>query len=267
MVKFAASFVHLGRDATLEHMKNKPFVFTLLSCLCFAEPLMKVLYFKAATSFDLSVIFANLRAHEGFLEVLDFWLIFPIAGLLIMRLRMWTYFGFISILGYNIFRMMTYEKYSWPYYSDKPFAYNYIVVGLSAAVILYFLSPSVRRPFFDRRARWWETMKRHQVEIDCDLRNEDSHFSSQVLNISKNGAFIHYSAFLPRGAIFMLRFTLLGHAFDLPVEVTSRHDYNSASGYGVRFLFPSFRERFAMARLVGQVGQQEKKPSQLKLAA
>lgn len=228
---------------------------------------MKVLYFKAATNFDLGIIIANLRAHEGFLEVLDFWLIFPLAGLLIMRLRKWTYFAFISVLAYNIFRMMTYEKYAWPYYSENPFAYNYIVVGLSAAVILYFLSPNVRRPFFDRRVRWWETMKRHQVELECRLRNEDSHFSSKILNISKNGAFIHYSAFIPRGAIFMLRFELLGQSFDLPVEVTSRHDYNSVSGYGVRFLFPSFKERFAMARLVKQLKGKEKHHTELKLAA
>ena len=228
---------------------------------------MKVLYFKAVTHFDFALILANLKAHEGFLEVVDFWLIFPVAGLLIMRLRKWTYFAFISVLVYNIFRMMTYEKYAWPYYSEQPFAYNYVVVGLSAAVIMYFLSPHVRKPFFDRRARWWETMKRHHVDLECKMRNEDSHFSSRILNVSKNGAFVEYSAFLPRGSIFMLRFELLGKAFDMPVEITSRHDYSGLNGYGVRFLFPSFKERFEMSRLIKSIKVSEKPSQSLKLAA
>lgn len=228
---------------------------------------MKILYFKAITHFDFLVIFSNLKAHEGFIEVVDFWLIFPIAGLLLMRMRKWTYFSFISILGYNIFRLSTYERYSWPYLSDSPFVYNYVVVGVSAAVILYFLSPKVREPFFDRRVRWWETLKRHQVEIDCEMRNEESHFTSNILNISKTGAFIEYSAFLPRGSIFMIQFNLLGSSFDMPVEITSRHNYNGLSGYGVRFKFPSFRERNLMARLNKKLEGSEKPLKVVKLAA
>lgn len=228
---------------------------------------MKILYFKAMTHFDFLVIFSNLKAHEGFLEVLDFWLIFPIAGLLIMKMRKWTYFSFISILVYNIFRMSTYERYSWPYLSDSPFVYNYVVVGISTLVILYFLSPKVREPFFDRRVRWWETLKRHQVDLECKMRNEDSHFSSKILNISKTGAFIEYSAFLPRGSIFMVQFDLLGHSFDIPVEITSRHNYDGQSGYGIRFRFPSFRERNLMARLNKKLENTDKPVKAFKLAA
>lgn len=248
-------------------MKNKPFIFTLLSILCLIEPVMKILYFKAVTHFDFLVILANLQAHESFFEVVDFWFIFPLAGLLIMRLRKWTYFAFISVLAYNIFRIFTYEKYAWPYYSETPFAYNYVVVALSAAVILYFLSPQVRQPFFDRRVRWWETIKRHHVDLPCGLRNEDSHFSSRIMNVSKNGAFIEYSAFLPRGSIFMLKFEFFGHSFDIPVEITSRHDYAGQNGYGVRFLFPSFQDRFLMGRLVKRLKGTQKSSGQLKLAA
>lgn len=228
---------------------------------------MKVLYFKVVTHFDFLIIFANLRNHEGFLEVVDFWLVFPLAGLLILKLRRWTYFGFLALLSYNVFRIVTYERYSWPYYSDSPFAYNYLVVAFSVVVFLYFLSPTARKPFFDRRMRWWETMKRYAAEADCKLRNEDSHFTSKVLNISKNGVFIQYSAFLPQGTVFLLRFEIEGESFDLPVEITSRHDYGERHGYGVRFLFPSFQERLRISRVVNRLKKKQQTRPSLSLAA
>jgi hypothetical protein len=135
-------------------MKNKPFIFTLLSVLCLIKSLIKVLYFKVSTQFDFLVIFASLLARDSFREVVDFWLIFPIAGPLILKLRPWTYFALLGVLLYINYNIFTYERYTWPYNSDSPFFYNYAVALLSVAVFVYFLSPTVRQPFFDRRVRW-----------------------------------------------------------------------------------------------------------------
>jgi len=194
-------------------MKNKPLIFTILSILCFIEPIIKILYFKAMTDFDFVVIFANLKARNSFIEVIDFWLIFPIAGLLILKLRKWSYFSFMGILAYIIYNILTYEKYTWPYNSDSPFMYHYLVALTSTAVFLYFLSPKAREPFFDRRIRWWEPKTRYNVQITCKLHGDHVVFPSEILNISQTGAFVMESSYLKVGDKLLMQFNFLGQLY------------------------------------------------------
>ncbi len=231
-------------------MKNKPFVFSLLSFLCLVEPLIKVLYFKASTQFDFVVILANLMARDTFREVIDFWLVFPVAGLLILKLRKWTYFTFLGVLLYINYNIFTYEQYTWPYNSDSPFFYNYAVALLSVAVFVYFLSPAVRAPFFDRRVRWWEPKARFAVNMSCKLQTSNLTFPSQILNLSQGGAFVQDSKFLRPGDMLMLEFNFLGQTIAVPAEVVSRHVTNGTPGYGLRFQFKSLKQSVTMAKVI-----------------
>lgn len=231
-------------------MKNKPFIFTVLSVLCFIEPLIKILYFKATTKFDFVVIFANLQARNTFLEVVDFWLIFPIAGMLILRLRKWTYFSFMAVLAYINYNIFTYEKYTWPYNSDSPFLYNYVVALMSVAVFAYFLSPKVREPFFDRRVRWWEPKTRYNVHISCKLQGNHLTFPSQIINISQSGAFVFDSKYMKIGEHLILEFNFLGQTISVPVEVVNRHALHGQVGYGLKFNFKTLKQSVIMSKVI-----------------
>lgn len=231
-------------------MKKKPFIFTMLSILCFIEPLIKVLYFKAITHFDFMVIMTNLRERNTFLDVVDFWLVFPIAGILILKLRKWTYFGFLSVLTYIVYNILTYERYTWPYNSDTPFMYNYVVVALSVGVFLFFLSPSVREPFFERRARLWETKTRYLVDMSCNLQTGNLSFSTQIMNISKTGAFIEHSPYLKVGDTVMMEFNFLGEVIQFPVKVVHEYTSKSKKGFGVEFIFKTFKQSLQMAKVI-----------------
>jgi hypothetical protein len=231
-------------------MKNKPFIFTLLSVLCVIEPLIKVLYFKAATHFDFAIIFANLKARNTFFEVFDFWLVFPIAGLLIMKLRKWTYFAFLSLLSYIMYNITTYERYTWPYNSETPFFYNYFVVAMSASVFLYFLLPKTREPFFDRRVRWWESQQRHTVHINCKVHGPHLTFPGQILNISQTGAFLGESPYLKTGERLVLEFNFLGQVIEIPVEVIHHTNVKGQFGYGVQFKYRNFTQSLRMAKVM-----------------
>lgn len=231
-------------------MKNKPFIFTVLSVLCFIEPLIKVLYFKATTKFDFVVIFANLQARNTFLEVIDFWLIFPIAGVLIMRLRKWTYFSFMAVLAYINYNIFTYEKYTWPYNSDSPFLYNYVVALMSVAVFAYFLSPKVREPFFDRRVRWWEPKARYNVHLTCKLQSSHLTFPSQIINISQSGAFVQDSKYLKVGDQLVMEFNFLGQSISVPVEVVNKHSIRNHIGYGLKFNFKTLKQSVTMSKVI-----------------
>lgn len=231
-------------------MKNKPLIFTVLSVLCFIEPLIKILYFKIATQFDFVVIFANLQARNTFVEVLDFWLIFPLAGMLIMRLRKWTYFTFMAVLAYINYNIFTYEKYTWPYNSETPFLYNYIVALLSVGVFIYFLLPRVREPFFDRRVRWWEPQTRYNVHINCKLQSSHLTFPSEILNISKTGAFVVDSKYMKVGEFLVMDFNFLGESISIPVEVVNKHTSKDKIGYGLKFHFKTIRQSLMMAKVI-----------------
>lgn len=250
-------------------MRNKPFIFTVLSVLCFIEPLIKVLYFKATTHFDFVVIFANLQARNSFMEVVDFWLIFPVAGLLIMRLRKWTYFTFLAVLSYINYNIFTYEKYTWPYNSDSPFMYNYIVAFLSVAVFVYFLSPKVREPFFDRRVRWWEPKTRYDVKFACKLQSSNLTFPSSIINLSQSGAFVQESKYMKVGDDLQMEFNFLGQTISLPVEVVSKHTIKGHHGYGLKFKFKTLKQSILMGKVVNVLkkSQKEFKDTDIKIAA
>jgi hypothetical protein len=239
-------------------MKNKPIIFTVLSILCFIEPLIKVLYFKATTDFDFVVIFANLKARNSFLEVVDFWLIFPMAGFLILKLRKWTYFSFMGVLAYINYNIFTYEKYTWPYNSETPFIYNYFVALLSVGVFVYFLSPKVREPFFDRRVRWWEPKSRYNVHISCKLQSSNLTFPSQIVNLSHSGAFVLDSKYMKVGDFLQIEFNFLGQTVCLPVEVVNRHSLRGHDGFGLKFHFRTMRQSVVMAKLIKVLKRSQK---------
>lgn len=250
-------------------MKNKPLIFTIVSILCLIEPAIKILYFKAITQFDFLVIFANLRARNTFMEVVDFWLIFPIAGLLMTRLRKWTYFTFLAVLTYINYNIFTYEKYTWPYNSDSPFLYNYIISFMSVATFVYFLTPKVRVTFFDRKVRWWETRARYNVKLPCKLQGANLTFPSEILNLSQTGAFVQESKYMKVGDELQMEFNFLGQTLSVPVKVMNKHVVNNVSGFGIQFNFISFRQSIMMGKVVRVLkkSQSEFKENKAKLAA
>lgn len=259
-------------SATMGVMRNKPIIFTILSVLCFVEPLIKVLYFKAATEFEFPVIFENLRARNSFVDVVDFWFVFPVAGLLILKLRRWTYFAFMSVLAYIIYNLSTYERYTWPYNAESPFMYHYIVAMLSVAVFVSFLFPQLRRPFFDRRIRWWEPEARYNVSIACTIHSEFLTYSSEIINISKSGAFLIDTTYFRKGERLKMEFRFMDQVVSIPIEVKNKHTLKGKDGYGVRFVFRSFSESLRMAKVIGVLrrtkAQQKDEPKkETKLAA
>lgn len=249
------------QSANMGHMKNKPMIFSILSLLCLVEPLIKVLYFKATTGFDFMVIIANVMSRNTFREVMDFWLVFPIAGLLILKLRRLTYFSFMGVLLYIVHNIVTYEKYTWPYNSEEPFIYNKIVAVIAMAVFTYFLSPKARQPFFDRRVRWWEPKSRYSVNMNCKIDNGHLCFPASIMNLSQSGAFISFSPYLKVGDKVQIEFNFLSNVISLNMEIMNEHSVLGQKGFGVRFLL-DFGQSVMMSRVIGKIAMLSPKTKQ-----
>lgn len=234
-------------------MRNKPLIFQLLSVLFLLEPLIKILYFKASTHFPFGTILENVFSRNGVREVFDFWIVFPVAGLMLWKLRKWTYFAFLSVMAYLIFSIATYEQYTWPYNSDSPLFYHYFVIAVTLATIAYFLVPDVRAPFFNRKLRWWESKPRYKTAIPTRITGNKITFQSEILNISQSGAFLKDNNLLSPGDVISLSFETEGLLMEIPVKVVSRHMIASTPGYGVQFFPTSVTQKFQLFRLISRI--------------
>ncbi|MDR3608411.1 MAG: PilZ domain-containing protein [Oligoflexia bacterium] len=106
------------------------------------------------------------------------------------------------------------------------------------ALITYFLLPSVRLPFFDKRVRWWETATRYLVKFgarfeiaDGESRDESSDVC-QIHDISVGGVFALLPVKIEDNRIIRLRFSPNGrHIFSIRAKVVF-HRGQSETGYG-----------------------------------
>lgn len=234
-------------------MKHKPLIFKILMTLLFVEPLIKLLYFKASTQFDFSTIIENVMARNAPRDIFDFWLVFPLAGLMLVKIRKWSYFGFLFLLGYLVMSIATYEQYTWPYNSDRPLAYHYFVIAFSLAAFAYFLMPQVRAPFFIRRLRWWENKTRYKSHIPAKVSGSKKTFQTEILNISETGAFLADSEFLNPGDELEIEFKANGLTMELPIKVVGKHNSGNQYGYGVQFFPRTITQKFHLIRLIREI--------------
>lgn len=239
-------------------MRHKPLIFQFLSVLFLLEPAIKILYFKASTHFEFPVILANVLSRNGVRDIFDFWMVFPIAGLLLWKLRTWTYFAFLGIMAYLIFSILTYEQYTWPYNSDSPLFYHYFIIGLTLFVIVYFLIPDVRAPFFNRKLRWWESKPRYRTTIPARISGNKVTFQSEILNISQTGAFLKDNNHLSPGEVVSLAFESEGLLMEMPVKVIGRHVISQTQGLGVQFHPSSVSQKIQMIRLIGRIKSRQR---------
>lgn len=231
-------------------MKNKPIIFTILAVLLLIEPTFKIFYLKYRSDFDFSVVLANILHRVTVFDLFKFWFMFPIAGLCLIWLRKWTYYLFLGIQLYAIYDFVTYEPYTFPYNSQEPFFFNYILVVANVLLLAYFLLPQVRKVFFDQSLRWWETKKRYKATIPCQLVLPTGNLKCNILNISQTGVFVNCKESLANGEVISVEFDYRGLNFSLSAEVVSEHNFEGQHGLGLKFNFDNYREFINLLRLM-----------------
>lgn len=241
-------------------MKQKPLLITLISFLCLIEPLIKLFYFKATTHFDFATILANVTTRNSVIEIFEFWLLFPLAGLMLTRLRIWTYYTFIMLMAYASYSILNYEQYTWPYNASEPFAFNIAMAAASFGVILFFLMPGTRRLFFDARVRWWEPMVRYNVQIPCEVMTTRGPVKSTILNISKSGVFIEDHEAFVVDDINRIDFVSHGEAFTMLLALKNKHSIKGQKGVGAQFYFDTLNQYLKIRALIKKIKNGEKDP-------
>lgn len=239
-------------------MDQRPRVFIYLAILHFLEPLSKIAYFKITTRFPMVTIFENIFAIEGFKNVLEFWLLFPIAGFCLLYLRRWTYHIFLFIQGYSIHAILNYQEYTWPYIAKTPLASSMLLLIFNLGAIIYILFPKNRAPFFDRRFRWWETKPRFGAVIPLDIISGNGEFSSKILNISHSGVFIENLENLSVEENIKLIFHGNHQSFELNGVIRNRRLMNGICGLGIEFVYEGLKDNFQMRLFIREISTEFK---------
>lgn len=231
-------------------IKTRPLIFSLITSFCFLEPLAKLFYFKLSTNFEWKIILTNLLSRNSLEDITHFWLLFPVTGFLLLKIRVWSYCLFMLLMGYNVYSLISYEAYTWPYNAHSPHAYNFVLTLVCLTIIVTFCFPKIRKPFFDRRSRWWEPQKRHSIFLEAELRTPLDTIHAVITNISTTGAFVLNLEVLNIGERFVVTFRILEEVFISEVEVIHKLDNGTINGYGVKFIGMSLKSRDTLSRVL-----------------
>ncbi|HAZ14340.1 MAG TPA: hypothetical protein DCY86_16245 [Bdellovibrionales bacterium] len=237
-------------------MKKRPLLFVVLGILHLLVPFFNLLVFKLKTDMDWAVVLDNVQNIQGLKNVLDFWFIFPLAGLALLSVKAWAYPIFVGVQIYSLYNHLSYEKFTWPYVSERPFVGPLILMAVNLAIIIYFALPHVRRPFFDRRMRWWEARPRFGSEIPCFVSllmpalDNSGVLKTKILNISESGAFMEMRPGISINCDMRANFEGFGSKFSLTARVINHHVVNGVEGIGVQFIFTSGDERRALRKFI-----------------
>ena len=242
-------------------MKHRPLIFILIALAHLLEPIIKISYFKFTTPFSFSTIISNISQIHTPREIFEFWFLFPLGGLALLGVKRWSYPVFVGVQVYSIYSHLTYEQYTWPYVSEVPFFSSLVLLFVNALIIIYFAFPDVRRPFFDKSVRWWETRTRYNMRIPVtfSLNNPAELIDSEILNISQSGVFINHKGVLEVGTIVLMNINYKDMSITIPGEVKSQHAFNGERGLGIKFSFTNIWENLYMRKIVKEIGSDLKK--------
>lgn len=227
-------------------MRSRPWPIVILALLfCFA-PLLNA--FFSAWLEGLSVLgYLNVFLYEAsWLEMFDFFVLFPAAGVAIYLCKRWSYFIVLAVATLNVCSnydtWRTYPKYfpGWLFVT---------VVILAAIVVGYFLLPAVKIVYMDPRLRWWESKPRYLVSGESVLRFGDREERARVTDISEGGVFVATQAELQRDTVVSLECSIAGESIDVNAKIVYRRG-GEMPGYGVQFVSPSSDEKKAIRKLI-----------------
>lgn len=214
------------------------------------EPLFKILYLKISTGFNFETVFNTILSIESFKHFIEFWFIFPLAGLLLLSFKKIAYFLFLGIQIYIIYLHLTYESFTWPYVNESPLLFSSTLLYVNVFLIFYLSLPKVRRPFFDKSIKWWATPKRYEIKIPCSLLWEGHEVKGRTLNISRSGMFFQTNEHVGVDRDVYVKFDHQKFNFTFRASVIHERTFKGEYGVGIHFKLWQFGDYYKVIRFM-----------------
>lgn len=214
-------------------MIHRPWPIVVIGVFHILSPLTN--FWMSAHLVGMSVFeYLAFESHHKLLNLI-IWMLPMLAGIALLTFRMWSYYLFLAFMaGVSIFTL--YERLAYPHRVG-------ILLFLGAElinflVIIYFLSPPVKKIYLNKRIRWWQQKPRYAVHWPCGYQLISSQGEIQPVrtdaridNLSEGGAYIKTPDSLKTFDYILVSFQTYGKEY----SIKSRIVHDRKDGYGVLF--------------------------------
>ncbi len=240
-------------------MLQKPFSIRLFSFCFFFTPVINILLTGWFNHWPLTGPRGVLQHYTDFEKVVLCF--YPIVGFGIWSVRRWGYYLFVAFAAVLVCRNF-YVLFNHQYYS------RYVVMLFQVTTLSVtglFLQEHVFAPYFDPRARWWESLPRYKFNHLGTIEAGDKYFSVEFIDLSTGGGFFKSDAPLTNGDILKLSFKYGRLTFKTQAKITHVSE-KVEDGYSVMFQKQQPLGRIILAYVISQVKKTKKIPKKMTVA-
>lgn len=225
-------------------MTQRPWPIVLIALFHIIAPIWN--FISSAQLIDLSLIdYLNLQLKHGVIYTLIWFLLPFLAGVALLTFRLWSYYAFlvfmVLVAGFTLRQRLLY-----PHRVSLALFIAYELINV--AIILYFLTPTVRRIYLDKRIRWWQQSPRFLINLRAQVKVKNQEWAAEILNISQGGVFIAIPGRIQSNDSITISFEYNGANY----QQTGLVVHTSDKGYGVLFN-ESFAAVSEMKKLIKQL--------------
>ncbi len=212
----------------------------MLAILHILEPIFKIGFHSFVNNISPFVLFQFELDHSTILTFIEEIALFPVAGILILLIRRWSYFLFLFIEAWIIFInarsvIALYENGQYVMF------YSAVLITLiNLLIILYFIFSTVKNSYHDPRLRWWESTPRYSVICKCKMSRVkyENFFETESINISESGILLKNISDFDAGQKVEMEMTLLSDSFFLRGDIVHKTTLpgNAVYGLGIKFV-------------------------------
>ncbi|MBT4789990.1 MAG: PilZ domain-containing protein [Halobacteriovoraceae bacterium] len=236
---------------------EKPLTLYVLAATLIFEPIIKILYLKFQTGFEWEILARTIMSIEGFVANFEFWALFPLAGYALISIKVWSFFFFVGLQIYTLYTYFTYEKFTWPYVAETPHVSTTLLLFFNIALIIYFLVPENRRPFWSQTRRLWRNTSRYHTNLQTLIKSGRERIDTTITNISSTGAYFTSKQNLPIGHKMQIEITINGEVkhIEAIVRRTQETAHKDYFGYGIEFSYNNKEDKLELKKFIENLNQ------------
>jgi len=235
-------------------MEHKPWPLIILAFIHIIEPITKINFYSLY--YQLTPLEVVLRVYQSntAIQIFEFFLLFPIAGLALFAVKKWSYLVFfiaeIWVLTINFSYLN--DLYQTNQMMMLGFFVSFTILNL--VFVSYLLLPAVRNAYLHPRTRWWESKPRYSVNFDCKV---DGKSIGTIRNISSGGVFIETDSKLLIKSKLMIEFNLSIESETVKIRtrsfVLNKFEINNTQGYGAKFIETTRRNKKLLKKTINHL--------------
>lgn len=209
-------------------MSQRPWPIVLIAIFHILAPIFNLV--MSARLIDASIAnYIQIQLRQGILTF-SIWMLLPVlAGTALLTFRKWSYFLFLGFMA----GMMAFTWRQRLYYPHRVDLWTFALSEIfNLLMILYFLSPTVKEIYLNKRIRWWQQKPRYLLTSPGRVMiPSGSPAPFQLENFSEGGALITSPIQLELKKSYPMEFDILGEKVTVSGKPIHSHD----NYYGVLF--------------------------------